>query len=245
MKNKTTKTIACLLAGLTLTACGGNESKTNDSNSDSDSNNVTPESLSGNLPTRVTVPLRNGFLQGGANGLNASLPSGYSLPSRQIVERRGGNNANNPDGFAYFRMARDNVSYYYAGILSTTDLGPPLTEAPANVSWDGHMSMSSGASNDYTNHRISFRVDFNAGTFVGSAGNSNDGFIRSVLIDGVFGNHPNATGLNAGELGGSVRAVTRNLDFFDGSITGLIGQEGAVGVFTGAGYAGGFTASSE
>ncbi len=204
---------------------------------------------------------------------------------RRVV-RRGGRDSTNPDG--YFSVGIEipkelkpsrttaegqlTVANYsqYVGILSTTDLGAPLTQAPASVIWHGQFDGI-----PYVN----FYVDFAKGQFgfhndktgaesgIGELSHFFGGFLGSSAevmykMDGIFGNHPDAKGFAPGQLSGSVSLSASKGEFLpvfygdgkevaslEADLIGLIGIEGAVGVFTKVGknngFSGGFTATNE
>ena len=143
------------------------------------------------------------------------------------------------DGFAGSSTERT----YYSGLSASSDLGAPLTTTPAGGEWRGVISVG-GAQTDFT-LTITYET----------AGGTLSAFVRNTpnfyyLLDGGF----DANGL----IDGTVRygAFTDNdPDNKDdvapsGLLTGLIGEDGALGVFhstaTGAaGYSGGFVAHKD
>ncbi len=204
---------------------------------------------------------------------------------RNIV-RRGGRDSTNPDG--YFSVGIEipkelkpsrttaegqlTVANYsqYVGILPTTDLGAPLTQAPTSVIWHGQFNGIS---------YVNFYVDFAKGQFgfhndktgaesgIGELSHFFGGFLSigaevMYKMDGIFGNHPDAKGFAPGQLSGSVSLSASEGEFLpvfygdgkevaslEADLIGLIGIEGAVGVFTKVGknngFSGGFTATNE
>ncbi len=67
-------------------------------------------------------------------------------------------------------------------------------------------------------------------------------------MNAVFGEHDDADGFNAGQMGGTLDVIDTG-DAYSANIVGLIGEEGAVGVFTqptgiAGNYTGGFTATN-
>nr|MCA8833858.1 hypothetical protein [Pseudomonadota bacterium] len=201
------------------------------------------------------------------------------------VVRRGGRDSTDPDGYFSVRIEIPEelklqrtieggltVANYseYVGILPTTDLGAPLTQAPASVIWHGQFNGIS---------YVNFYVDFAKGQFgfhndktgaesgIGELSHFFGGFLVSSAelmykMDGIFGNHPDAKGFAPGQLGGSVSLSASEGEFLpvfygdgkevaslEADLIGLIGIEGAVGVFTKAGknngFSGGFTATNE
>ncbi len=152
------------------------------------------------------------------------------------------------DGVGYFQYtpnytpdytAEDHPPRYYAGLLSNTDLGVPLG-VPAEggevrATWAGLL----GATNLQSPLDIEFDIDFVNKTFGGTTG-GNAGNTAHYTIDSTF----NATGVIQGSI-----VLARDSADRTGRVTGLIGEQGAVGAFIsdgieGDGYAGGFVAVS-
>ena len=149
------------------------------------------------------------------------------------------------DGVAYFhgRVGSGNVAF--SGIYDTTDLGAPLTSAPTGGEWHGVIGF-----NELDEMKAVFTI-----TFDGTTGTT--GTIKATLenvsgsndfaIDGTFDDLGIITGTtNFGIFSGSSRGPA------EGTLSGLIGAEGAVGAFHGFfnegytfAYSGGFIASSD
>ncbi|MCA8834774.1 MAG: hypothetical protein K8953_06760 [Proteobacteria bacterium] len=227
------KKLIILAILVAITACGGG--KFGDPNP-----NAVPENFSRYLTSRIaTDPIKSHFLYGYADGLNASIPVGFRMSIDQQVGRRGADE-NNPDGFAYFAIEPNGggEQYFYAGILSGTDLGLPLNAQPANANWAGHISFHAQDGANLTNQAITFDVNFAEGTFT-----SNPLPDITLMVNGVFGEHINASGLARGEMGGFV-ILDANDPTTTASLIGLIGVQGAVGAFNSGTFAGGFTATN-
>ena len=215
----------------------------------------------GDLPTYPTKPNEvtlSGFLTAEDAGLNMTDLSSVGSPTRTIVTdpapftgRRGGE-GRNPDGFAYFvttNAGANPSSISYAGILATTNLGAPLPSTTANAVWAGHFSTATA-----TNIAINYYVDFTNGRFgFSNAGGDGFGTLTHTDLNGTytmnahFGSHASANGYSAGRMGGTL-AISSIHSALHPTITGLIGEEGVVGVFTQVGLttslAGGFTATN-
>ena len=149
------------------------------------------------------------------------------------------------DGVAYFhgRVGSGNVAF--SGIYDTTDLGAPLTSAPTGGEWHGVIGF-----NELDEMKAVFTI-----TFDGTTGTT--GTIKATLenvsgsndfaIDGTFDDLGIITGTtNFGIFSGSSRGPA------EGTLSGLIGAEGAVGAFYGVfnegytfAYSGGFIASPD
>ncbi len=213
-----------------------------------------------NYATLETTPSR--ALNGSGGFLNASLsngeldtarghfPSGFYLTDNSdTIGRRDGDT---DDGYQYFGIVNDagetEVSRYYAGILSTTNLGAPLVApvdgAPTTATWEGHVSFGVVAKEFPTN----FNLNFAAGTIGFATGRatiiepSNSSIGVHLTLNGKFG--PGDSSLSLGQLGGDMRVSTVGNGNTPLPITGLIGQDGVVGVFVNpsatSGSAGGF-----
>ena len=208
------------------------------------------------LPTTPDTTRRNQFLQGtpadapSNAGLNAGVGYvvnlGQPQPTAFIVDSENGYpskiagiGGDAADGFAFFRGQVGAVRYYYASILPTTNLGAPLTESAQGGTWEGILIRNSSA------ETFILTVDFGESE-VSSPASGNDGFSLKGEWDerGVI----TGTTLNAEYLDDARTMLdVGNAANTPGILTGLIGQEGAVGVFhsdgTAGGYSGGFIAA--
>ncbi|MGU9963726.1 MAG: hypothetical protein ACNYPD_06415 [Candidatus Halichondribacter symbioticus] len=149
------------------------------------------------------------------------------------------------DGVAFFAGTYNGNYKYFAGILSGTDLGAPVTGiAGTTASWVGQFQVFNFA----TDRDFVLEV-----TFDNASSGSIESFVQyrhGGLGVGYF--HLNGTFDNSGLISGRIDAGKftnshRNSPTgtrYDGPLTGLIGQEGAVGAFhtDGVGYSGGFVA---
>ncbi len=155
--------------------------------------------------------------------------------------------------------ARDGVAFYqgyinsdgagYAGIFSTTDLGRPITAKDARAEWRGQFQVieSRKINTDFT-----LEVTFGAVAGVDGSVGKVEAFVEQVA-GGLAHHYISGTFNNAGVIKGTATAgffpngrhsLSSSGGVHDGILTGLIGQEGAVGAFyshTGV-YAGGFVA---
>ena len=127
---------------------------------------------------------------------------------------------------------------YYAGLLPTTDLGVPIIAKNLSVIWDAQFTLNSkgGA---FVNSNFKMRVTFN-----GNGGTINSGRYsgRSFEDWGV----PLSSSPSSGTIeirGKFGRDGVLYGTAGSGTLTGLIGVNGAVGAFVGATLAGGFVAS--
>ena len=143
------------------------------------------------------------------------------------------------DGLAYFQgEVQAGNTYAYAGIYETTDLGAPITDSSFSAAWDGKYDINGGAG----------RGDFTLNvTFTGTAGTINAFIIDAnstsdFLIEGTFDENGVITGKTHFAMFDN--DVSTAITDRDGILSGLIGQEGAVGVIYGTGFnIGGFIAS--
>ena len=187
------------------------------------------------------------------------------------VGRRGGagteaNPNTNPDGYVFFTLIKAGTAAIaqrtsqHAAILPTTNLGAPLTEAPATAVWPGHFSTTENGTQtavnfyiDWTKKQINFSND--AGTGLGLHVAPNRAEARPAIAVAA----QLRLSVNFNEKGqiynsfASIRDATNNHGLL--RVIGFIGQEGVVAAFvdrenTGidgnknTGNAGGFTASN-
>ncbi|MGU9963526.1 MAG: hypothetical protein ACNYPD_05390 [Candidatus Halichondribacter symbioticus] len=146
------------------------------------------------------------------------------------------------------------IHRYYAGLLPSTDLGEPLTAAPAQGTWKGQIqSVGEVVLNSAFDINFTFNTTTNGGTIEAYVVNG----ANALRIDGVFDDQGVLTGSTQWGSTGQNRQVGNPSGglISPGTLRGLIGQEGAVAAFisdeTGiqssgtpnaAGYAGGFVA---
>ena len=203
---------------------------------------------------RFVPTTENQFLQGTATGLHTKGTRASQLnnaaPTVTTVTLAdndlGGEAA---DGFAFFD-GYSGQQHYYAGILSGTDLGAPLTRQPTNTVWRGHIALSGFAT---VNKSFDLNVNFGAGSQTGGGTiaafvqvfNNND--VSHYKIDAEFNAEgvivPVADSIVYDEFtGGEPDSPTMASLRHTGMVTGLIGEQGAVGVFLGSTMSGGFVA---
>ncbi len=260
MKNKTIKTITCLLAGLTLTSCGIGDSSGGKPTSAPfcaiRSNADNPRCA--DILSRATAIT---WLQSFASPLPNTASQARSSTSFLRVNEDGtintsGVNVNFADGRAR-TLTRDgdiqdgvifykgtpngsNAEHFFAGILPTTDLGPPVPRTEPEATWTGSYRRAGNAVvND-----VNFNIDFNDRTInarVPLDGNNDiniDDFdtlrVRASIggsnIGGGSGLAFNLGFNSRGVIDGTVSAIyVRTFD--SASASGLIGQDGLVGVF--------------
>nr|MCA8834421.1 hypothetical protein [Pseudomonadota bacterium] len=164
-------------------------------------------------------------------------PTPTTLDFSQITLATPSMALNTDDGLAYFNGYQGSTLYYYAGIFGSTDLGAPI-DADITATWTAILSINGT--------EAIFDLDV---VFDGADGMDNTvkGFITNpidtndLLIDGTF----TANGVIEGKVHYAVFAdetTPASPAPFNGSLSGLISTDGAVAVFIGAGYSGGFVA---
>ncbi len=142
------------------------------------------------------------------------------------------------DGLAYFRGWIGADRYSYAGIYASTNLGAPITDSGMDATWAGKLRLGGGSS----------ARDFDLAVTFGGTTGTVKGFLNIVgsndlSINGRFGANGVITG---GAHYGS--STPTSPDDFNGTLSGIIGQDGAVGVYiinsgTNIGVNGGFVAA--
>ncbi|MCA8835423.1 MAG: hypothetical protein K8953_10100, partial [Proteobacteria bacterium] len=230
----------------------------------------TPPAPTPNITFTGLAEIRNEFLQ----STDGTLPTARYFANRDTTPASGtitpellkldsvGGDAS--DGVAFFRGYHNPTiaphilfTNYYAGILSTTNLGAPLTQTDGTATWNGKFR-AIGDGKEATANNFELKVTFGdtpdaAGSveaFVNQSGNNyyhlegtydSNGAIKGTVDFGAFSGDSN---IDAQTPMGARAPNDR------GTLTGLIGHEGAVGVFISnetravgdTGYAGGFVA---
>ncbi len=193
-----------------------------------------------NVPFRS--PWQNQFLQTSNKAINAGSGFDEIFPRTPLnlntAEFDGAPiGGDGDDGFAFFRGDVGHTFYYYAGLFDSTDLGVLLTPIDESVTWNGVIDVKG------VRRETEFTITFDGtdGTIDASATNFETlGFDRyNFLVDGNF----DANGVISGKVHYAV--FTTPPSTFNGTLSGLIGAEGAVAVFHGGGYGGGFVASPD
>ncbi|MGU9962726.1 MAG: hypothetical protein ACNYPD_01325 [Candidatus Halichondribacter symbioticus] len=221
--------LACILTSIILTACGSGAGSNQKNDVTNASRNYTPmENIVEitDLPDYSTLSdtvagldgLNRGFLFGTSdNSLNTEGISNPALAygRRNIDEESDGYN----DGYVFTNFG----SHVVAAILPTTNLGAPLPVGqgqPIEVEWAGNYSLSSIAANIPFNILINFAT----GKLVGEDPSSS---YSRFILDGSFDSRGILTGsFMATNSAGRNRSIT-------GPVTGLIGEQGIVGILHG------------
>ncbi len=182
--------------------------------------------------TANTVTRRNQFLQDAPNGTFTGSLDVVNFAEGHVglnIEDIGGDAKN---GFALtndsFGPSNDKTYYFYAGIFKTTDLGAPLN-AQYSGDWKGGMAIVSQAGGSTTapaQGDFTLSVNFNKKSFVGRTQSS-------YAIRGTFNDRGVMTGTVLAQAYLDDAGTILNVDLVSGAgfVSGLIGQDGAVGVF--------------
>ncbi len=132
---------------------------------------------------------------------------------------------------------------YYAGLLSDTDLGAPLTQTDGSVTWYGQIQIFRQGFLDI-NHDFQLKITFGMKSGVNGSVGSIEGIVKTgnpngnlhYQLKGTYDAGGVITGTSTrGEFTGSL--AQDNLATTvpaNGILTGLIGAQGAVGVFLSA-----------
>ncbi len=215
-------------------------------------------------PARLTATTpaterKRQFLTGLATGLDTtgtvSIPEGANLTltlgateptSAKYNDEFLGGAGDEKDGYGLFFDNVDTSSssrVYYAGLLADTDLGAPLTQASGSVTWYGQIQIFRNGGFDTIHPANNFTLEITfggtngvAGSIVGIvAGVNNPSTNPHYRVNGTYDAGGVISGtVTYGTFTGSPLATTASAN---GILTGLIGAQGAVGVFL-AGTAG-------
>ncbi|MCA8835030.1 MAG: hypothetical protein K8953_08085, partial [Proteobacteria bacterium] len=186
------------------------------------------------------------FIAAGADELNLTDAMNKSVVRLGDLD----GNDNNTSGFAIGTLGSAANTRGYVGILSGTSVGAPLTlDANITAEWTGLLSIQRRAVNN--KKAITLDIDFEGGT--GTIKTKAGGFDYdttggqedpNIVINGKFG----ANGVIYGTTT-SINTDTAVPGAINGTLTGLIGENGAVGMFNGIsgphGYVGGFVVQPE
>ncbi len=215
---------------------------------------LTPDDV--NVDAATTLQIASSIL--GAVGTKSGILEDISAPADSptyvvphTVVNRSPSGGGRDDGFAYYSLesATEGVDpLLYVGILSTTDLGDAFnyrlsSAAEAKTTWRGTLTLIEG---NVVSESSEFSMEINFSSLqISTPDNiiiptgSDDSNTRMGRLNGDFGvaGHAERT---PGELNGMFDIIGDRIPPTD--MIGLIGQQGAVGVFSG-GYFGGFVAS--
>ena len=201
------------------------------------------------LASNLAPTAGNKFLQGKETGLNTTGLRDFTADSFnfQTATYNGmlfGGSPTNGVAFQYGNIG--GKRYFYAGLLSGTDLGPPLTEAVTNATWYGRIVVLQNrdwyltpAGKVYGDIDLTVNYDGdNNGTIRGSYGEYtvNGTFDSKGIMGGNVTRSKIDTYTRRTFIGDSNATTTTTYSFqrrVVGPLTGLIGQTEAVGVFIG------------
>ena len=144
------------------------------------------------------------------------------------------------DGVAYFYgSSAPDVHHYYAGILSGTNLGAPVSQT-GTAEWQGQIGWSSALGGSLPPEPMDFTLNIN---FADSTINGQVDLANSpaFVVNGSFTPRGLITGTTSYDNNGNDN---------DGTLRGLIGEQGAVAAFisnetANAGYSGGFVVCAQ
>ncbi len=179
---------------------------------------------------QTTSSTTNRFLTTSGNVLNKGTVSGSSIPVTMDSAQYDGEAlaGDVTDGFAYLRGSVNHV-----GILATTSLGAPLNSKTASGTWEGSFVSAEGNAGVKTKGFI-LNVNFVHASVIAEIHTTSSAFYK---LTGTFNTR--------GVIDGTIRHTEAKVS--NGIMTGLIGSEGAVGVFISnadadVSYGGGFVA---
>ena len=207
------------------------------------------------LPTTPnTTTRKNEFLQatatGFASGANAGIRQSFGSPTTDIaIQTLTFAEADTATGgLAFFggelysgqagSETGTGTYFYYAGVLDGTNLGAPITETITTaVRWTGQIRAvaSSNTAELFAGTITDFGVNI---TFDGTEGTIKSAFATNPQfvyeIDGVFDENGIITGdvdFGAGDATNGINPTQFRSSYSPGTLRGIIGQNGAVGVF--------------
>ncbi len=207
------------------------------------------DAFSHHYKTQLNTVLTTGdvaFATGSAGGLDTTgltFDAANQFTSFPVVEEG--------DGFALlFGQTAGGDDRYRAGLLSGTNLGAPLVDGTVDGDWTGKVYVSrhvdTSDSNKPMGVDLTLAVDFSAGT-IGTASAVTTATSETIEIDGLFRAGSNNPTLPLGILGGTVTYNVNTTEHTPLPLIGLIGVEGAIGVFHGGSdidMVGGFSVSN-
>ncbi len=195
-----------------------------------DANERPPTTLTATNPATAR---KREFLRGGTTGLLATTGAVDIDTDDNVTANLGTGNTN--DGYHYFiDTVATNTRIPYAGLLSGTDLGAPVTgTAGTTAEWNGTLRAHTNLT---VNVDKPLKLTITYGGTNGEMG-SIAGAVRTFTTTGfeLKGTY-DASGVISGTVyhgAGfpSTGDVTRTATNTNGILTGLIGAQGAVGVF--------------
>ncbi len=197
---------------------------------------------------------KNGNLEGTNSRINAGSLLNLDLSDVGLLDDTA--SGMKVERYRYTGFTTGNSRKLYAGIFSGTDLGAPLTANPAaETIWNAKFVMVDERGFHYTtNNDFTLDVNFTDKTIRTRAADPiklafGNVIAGTLILTGKFTEDGVIYGTSRVELTDTRRQDPDEVLISDGSLTGLIGEKGAVGAFIsdgdldGAGrYAGGFVA---
>ena len=180
--------------------------------------------ISGERPVAVFLNLRDARY--------GDIPEGESRPPLLLADAEGEPTGDVSDGVAFFLGSAEDDANAYAGILAGTDLGAPPTDMVGTAEWNGQFRV---IGTYIFNKDFELEIDFDTTTVTAfvQVRNEEDDPLH-FLINGTFNSNGVISGtVELGDYTGNARDATlpNNENRGSGMLTGLIGIEGAVGVF--------------
>ena len=184
------------------------------------------------LPPISTANRRNQFLQTTNKDIDTGTASVFNRERLNLSTAEFGNAevgtspiGGDPDvGIVFDRTRSGDTTYNYVGIFEDADLGAPLTPTNETLTWNGAANLNGLPS------YVTFTITFNGmeGMIKGFSENIRNG--RDLLIEGTF----DTGGVITGDVHHAVFADKENPILPatpNGVLSGIIGEEGTVGVF--------------
>ena len=201
-----------------------------------------------NTTTRV-----NQFLQatatGFASGANAGIRQSFGSPTTDIaIQTLTFAEADTATGgLAFFggelysgqagSETGTGTYFYYAGVLPNTNLGAPITKTITSARWMGQIRSDADVFNAKLTANPTAGFGLNI-TFDGAEGTIEEIFATGQFayeIDGKFNDKGIISGTviysGSNEVGGKIVLNTDSISYSPGTLRGIIGSSGAVGVF--------------
>ncbi len=159
------------------------------------------------------------------------------------------------NGVAFFTTGSGATARYFAGLHNTTDLGAPFVTADTAADWNGLIQTVSGTAGSVVavkvfDLRVTFGTTDAARTISAHVTTDTAGTDFAAASYYLLGTY-DANGVITGTVSYAIIPNTdngRTAATANGTLSGLIGADGAIGAFystleTAAGYAGGFVAT--
>ncbi len=179
--------------------------------------------ISNERPTVVSLNL--------ATARYGDIPEDSSIKPLLLADEEGESTGDVSDGVAFFLGSAGPDANAYAGILAGTDLGAPPKDTVGTAEWNGQFLVIGTYP---VNKDFKLEIDFATSRVTAFVQVNGEDDPLHFSIDGGFGTTGVISGtVELGDYTGNDRTVAPldNEDRGSGMLTGLIGEEGAVGVF--------------